>query len=211
MNMLETIERGRTPKPPRILCYGVEGIGKSAGVFNVTKLDWLNQQYMKSLPASIIADRLRPFLAKVGAPPPDDAPLERIVALFQERASTLVEMAELSAFLFKDDNDLEYNAKAKKKHLKGEAAHHLGELKKGLSALDDWSVEAIEKVFTDYLESNDVKLGKVAQPVRVALTGGTVSPGIYETVFEVGKASTLARMDRAIAVAGVKSEEEPAS
>lgn len=179
--------------------FGFEACGKSAGVFNAEKLLWLNFHYLKERPLPKLVQEVKPFIARRGWPiPGDDAWLERAIATLQERAKTLDELAEFASFYLKDG--VEIDAKAAAKFLKPEIAEPLRALADELDAQAGELSEASAKAaFESVLARFNLKLGQLAQPVRVALTGGTVSPGIYEVIAVLGKSRTVDRLRAAIA------------
>jgi len=173
--------------------FTLENVGKSAGIFNPEKLEWVNFQCIKALPASELATLVVPFLERIGLAVPDDrAWLARVVETLRERAKTLVELAEFSRFYLVDT--IEPDAKAAAKHLTPAVASALADLITALAALPRWDASAIESAFQRVLERHGMKLGALAQPVRVAVTGGTVSPGIYEVLDVLGRERSLARL-----------------
>src|SRR5207249_650723 len=172
--------------------FSLENVGKSAGIFNPEKLEWVNFQYMKATPAPALADLLAPFLERAGLPVPTDrAWLARVVETLRERAKTLVELAEFCRFYLVDAITPDPTAAAK--HLTPAVAPALADLNQRLAALPHWDAAAIEGAFQATLATHGLKLGLLAQPVRVAVTGGTVSPGIYEVLDVLGRERTLAR------------------
>src|SRR5262249_32081716 len=153
----------------------------SAGVFNPEKLEWVNAQHLKMTPPSEVAELLKPFLAERGwTPPGDDAWLARMAATLLERAKTLVDLLDQAAYYFSEAVTLDEAAVAK--HLAKANRDALRDLRDALAALDDWTTAGIEAAFQGVLARHSLAMGKLAQPVRVALTGGTVSPGIYEVI-----------------------------
>jgi glutamyl-tRNA synthetase len=168
--------------------------GKSAGIFNAEKLLWLNFHYMKARPLEQLAREVRPFIEKRGwTVPGDDAWLCRMIATLRERAKTLVELVDFASFYLNDS--ITIDPKAAAKFLKPEIAEPLRALADGLAALDgEFSEAAIQSVFERVLARFNLKLGELAQPVRVALTGGTVSPGIYEVIAVLGRDRTITRL-----------------
>ncbi len=188
-----------------IRLFSVEKIGISAGIFNAEKLAWVNQQYIMNDPPESIAKELPYYLDKLGIQATVDERLVGIVKELSKRAKTLVEMAEGARMFFKDD--FEYVEKADRKFLKKESLPVLEFLRDGLRELDAFSVADVQGVFEAAMERFELKLGKVAQPMRVALTGNTVSPGIYETVYLMGREPVLARLERAIAHINAKPAE----
>lgn len=181
-----------------IHAFSLENVGKSAGVFNLEKLDWLNAQYLKERTPEQLASDLRPFLAARGvAIPGDDAWLARMAATLRERAKTLGELADLAHYYLSDDVVLD--ERAARKFLKPEIRPDLERLVSRLESLDRWDASALEAAFAAVLQESGKSLGALAQPVRVALTGGTVSPGIYEVLDVLGRERSLARLHTALA------------
>ena len=178
--------------------FALEQVGKSAGVFNPEKLLWVNFQLLKATPPEELARLVVPFLEKGGVPVPSDtAWLARVVATLRDRAKTLVELAEFCRFYLVDT--IEPEAKAAAKHLTSAVAPALADLDARLAALSAWDETAIEGAFQGTIGAHQMKLGQLAQPVRVAMTGGTVSPGIYEVLAVLGRERSLARLRRATA------------
>jgi glutamyl-tRNA synthetase len=172
--------------------------GTSAGIFNPEKLLWLNFHYMKERPLPQLVRELKPFILKRGWPiPGDDAWLEKMVATLRERAKTLDELAEFAVFYLKDD--ITIDAKAAAKFLKPEIVEPFRTLAAGIDSIDgEFSTTAVQQVFERVLAQFSLKLGQLAQPVRVAITGGTVSPGIYEVIEVLGKDRTVKRLNDAV-------------
>ena len=125
-----------------------------------------------------------------------DAGLAKLLDLLRERSKTLVEMAELARFYLVDRVELE--PKAARKHLTARVRPALVELVRELERLPSWEEADLEGAFARVVERSQLKLGQVAQPVRVALTGGVVSPGIFETMEALGRDRCLERISRAI-------------
>jgi glutamyl-tRNA synthetase len=176
--------------------FRIEDVGASAGVFNPEKLEWVNFHYMKTLPIERLVSEVKPFLAAKGHADLDDAWIAKVVATLRERAKTLVELVELASFYFSDEVTIDPQAAAK--FLKPEARALLAELIARLERVERWDVESIRSAFESLMSERSLGLGKVAQPVRVAVTGGTVSPGIFEVLDVLGREKTLDRLRRAI-------------
>jgi glutamyl-tRNA synthetase len=177
--------------------FSLERVGSSAAVFNEEKLQWLNFQYLKATPATELAEMVCPFLQQVGlAVPSDRAWLARAVETLRERAKTLRELAELLRFYISDDVQL--SPKAAAQHLKPAIAPALADLTQRLETLQSWDPTTIEAVFRATLDAHHLALGKLAQPVRVAVTGGTVSPGIFEVLDVLGRERTISRLRAAL-------------
>ena len=177
--------------------FSLESVGKAAGMFNPEKFLWLNSHYLKSKSLAQLADDVMPFIAAKGYPVPRDRPwLEKMVATLRERAKTLAELVESAHYYLTDD--LSLDEKAAKKFLTPEAAEPLKSLIGRLSTLNDFDEAGIEREFTATLQEKGIPMGKLAQPVRVALTGSTMSPGIHDVIAVIGKERTLKRLQSAL-------------
>jgi len=179
--------------------FGFEACGKSAGIFNAEKLLWLNFHYMKERPLAQLAREAAPFIKRAGYTeiPGDQAWLEKMIATLRERAKTLVELVEFAKFYLRDAIDIDPKAAAK--FLKPETAQPLEALAHEVESISgDFDEAAVQAAFERVLGRFEMKLGQLAQPVRVALTGGTVSPGIYEVIAVLGKKRTVARLQAAL-------------
>lgn len=181
-----------------IRLFDLQDVNKSASAFSTDKLDWLNQHYIANGDPAHIARLLSPHLGRLGVDPSQGPDPVLVVEAQAARAKTLVELAAISAFFYQDFAD--YEPEAAKKHLKPEAREALTRLKAAfeLLALEDWTPEALHRVVDRVAEELGVKLGKVAQPLRVAVVGRAASPGIDVTLQLVGKDATLRRIDRAL-------------
>ncbi|WP_298434936.1 glutamate--tRNA ligase [Geobacter sp.] len=177
--------------------FSIEAVGKSAGVFNPDKLLWLNHHYIKESPPERLAGLLVPFLKERGVDPAAGPALPLVVKTLQERSRTLVEMADGALFYYR--REFAYEEQAAAKHLVPEAAPLLEALAGKLETLADFSQTGIEALFKEFIAEKGVKLGQVGPAVRVALCGGTASPGIYEVVEALGREETVARLRRAVA------------
>ncbi len=180
--------------------FNLESVGKSAGVFNPEKLLWLNAHYIKTGDPQRLGELLRPFLTAEGLPVESGPDPAAVVPTLQERSRTLVEMAQGAAFYYRPV--VEFDADAAGKFLTAEQRPLLQMLLERLEACADFSVAAIEEVFNGVMSETGLKLGKVAPPVRVALTGGTVSPSIYEVLAVLGRERSLQRLGRALEKTG---------
>ncbi|HYD47282.1 MAG TPA: glutamate--tRNA ligase family protein, partial [Terriglobales bacterium] len=177
--------------------FSLENLGVSAAAFDEEKALWLNFQYLKALPVSDLARLSRPFLEAKGYQLPADASwLEKMVGTLQERANTLADLAEQARFYLSDDLTIDPAAAAK--HLTPEIAPALAALRDQLAQVSDWSHDPIRAAFDKVVEQFGLKLGKIAQPVRVAVTGSAASPGIFEVLELLGRDRSLARLDNAI-------------
>jgi glutamyl-tRNA synthetase len=176
--------------------FDIADVNRAASAFNADKLLWLNQHYIKTDDPARIARLLSPHMGDLGIDPSVEPPLVDVVVAQQERARSLVEMAEISAFIYKDFDD--YDENSARKHLRPAVLEPLEKLRDALVAVDDWIPEVLHRTVTEVAESMGLKLGKVAQPLRVAVVGRAASPGIDITLQLVGREACLRRMDRAI-------------
>jgi glutamyl-tRNA synthetase len=176
--------------------FGLENVGRSAGVFNPDKLLWLNAHYIKSGDPVRLGNLLREYLDAMGVSTEGGPELPAVVRTLQERSRTMVEMAEGAAFYF--SKEVVYDPEAAAKHLTADKQPVLAALQRGLKSCTGFDEAAIEAVFAEVLADLGLKLGKVGPAVRVALVGGTVSPGIYEVVAVLGREESLRRLANAI-------------
>jgi glutamyl-tRNA synthetase len=178
-----------------IALFDIGDVNKAASAFNPEKLLWLNQQHlMRATPASVVP-YFAAHLQRLGLPTDDVALIEGVIVAQRERTKTLKEMALASRFFFTDA--IEFDPKATAKHLTPETFAYLKNLRARLAAIPGWDAAAIHEVLTALATELDVGLGKIAQPVRVAVSGGTISPPIDQTLALLGRERTLARLDRA--------------
>jgi glutamyl-tRNA synthetase len=180
--------------------FDIAEVNKSASIFDVNKLTWLNQQHMMRAPAATLVPVLRWHLSRAGIAADDDATLERIVVSQRERSKTMREMAENSAFFFRAP--AAYDDKAVRKHVTPEARELLAEACAKLAALEDWTAAAIHELINAVALAHGVALGKLAQPIRLAVCGGTISPPIDATLQILGREESLARLEKARALWG---------
>ncbi len=177
--------------------FSLENIGKSAGIFDPAKLLALNGEHIRETGVERLVDPLRPFLKARHVTNDDRGKLHAVVETLQARSKTLVEMAEGALFYF--TRPIVYEEKAAAKFLKPSALEPLRLLTDHLTELTAFDDDQIEAAFVKTMEASGLKLGKIAQPVRVALSGKTVSPGIFEIIRVLGRDETLARMNQALA------------
>jgi glutamyl-tRNA synthetase len=175
--------------------FSLDHVTKSPGVFDEEKLQWLNSQYLKEMPALVLARELTPFLNYLKEAPDQDY-LARVVTTLSARSKTLVEMAEAARFYFQDPRP--YDAKAAQKFLTPAAVPIIREIAARLTQLIEVNEAALSQLFADLVQETGLKMVNLAQPVRVALTGKTASPGLYEIISILGRDETLQRLQNAI-------------
>ena len=176
--------------------FSLENVGKSAGIFNPDKLLALNADHIKAYAPEKLAPMLVPFLEKEGCNLDNGPNVSAVITTLNTRSKSLVEMAQAARFYY--ETDIRYEEKAAKKFLHAASLEPLKVLTTELEALADFSEAALETAFKNTMEKSGLKLGKIAQPVRVALTGTTVSPGIFEVITVLGREETLRRLKVAV-------------
>jgi len=185
-----------------VTLFSTDNLGNSPSVFDLTKFEWVNGQYMQKADPERLADMLCDFLAReVGeeeAKSVTKADFARIAPLLQPRAKSIVDMLEQSRPFIVDASFLPYDEKAVKKFLTDETKPLLEEISERIKALDEFSEQALEDVLRQFLEDKDIKFKAIAQPIRVAIVGTTKSPGLFETMMVLGREQTLARLKRAV-------------
>src|SRR5690348_2654115 len=176
--------------------FDIKDINTSASAINPQKLLWLNQHYIKTGNVKRLADELKWHLERIGVDVSKGPFLEGLVKAQQERAKTFKEMAEGSRFFFEEPK--QYDPQAAAKNLTPDVLPALMTLREKLVTLPDWTGPALHDALNQTAEGLGLKLGKLAQPLRVAVSGGGVSPPIDATLELLGREVTLRRLDRAV-------------
>jgi len=177
--------------------FDIHEVNKSASAFNPDKLLWLNQQHMMRAPLRELAVQLQWQLERQGIKAENLEQLEGIAAAQRERSKTLKEMAQASLFFFREFE--QYDEKAARKNLTTESRPSLAAIRTRLASLSLWAAPGVHAALEQVCTEAGVGLGKVAQPLRVAVSGGAVSPPIDATVALLGRDIALKRIDRALA------------
>lgn len=176
--------------------FDLAAVNRAPSAFNTEKLVWVNQQYIKTADLARLADLVRGFMDADGVATAQGPDLAAVIDAQRERAGTLVELAALCRFYYQDF--AEFDAAAAKKALKDGADEALGCARGKLESLPDWERTAIHDAIAQAVDELGVGFGKVAMPLRVAVTGGAPSPDLDLTVHLVGREATLRRIDHAI-------------
>jgi len=176
--------------------FDIEDVNKSAASVNPEKLLWLNQHYIKTGDSVELAEKLREYFKQLDIDIEDGPDILELVEVQKERAKTLLEMAEQSRCFYVDFDA--HDADAAKKHLRPVILEPLEKLREKFAALDEWQDETLHQIIVDTAAEFDIKMGKIAQPLRVAITGGSVSPSIDVTLRLIGKKRVLSRLDMAL-------------
>ncbi|MDA3869313.1 MAG: glutamate--tRNA ligase [Gammaproteobacteria bacterium] len=174
--------------------FDIKDINKSSSNFSIEKLQWMNQQYLMTLDPVNVAEQLAFYMLEHGIKIETGPALVEIVLLLRERSSTLVEMVESSRFFYEAVS--EYDAKAVKKHIKPATVEILQSVRQKFSAQEEWYADKIHHAIQEVVNELEVGFPKVAQPLRIAVTGSTTSPSIDTTLDLLGKEKTLARIDK---------------
>lgn len=177
--------------------FDVSQVNRKAASFDTEKLNWLNQHYLRELPAAQVAPHLAWQFDQLDIDTSDGPDLEDVIAVQADRAKTLREMAEQSRIFYQDYD--EFDAGAAKKHLRPVARPALERVREKLEAVEQWAPEALHQAVVDTAAFLEINMGKVAQPLRVALTGTAVSPSIDKTLWLLGREASLERITRAMA------------
>jgi len=180
--------------------FSLEHVGKAAGVFDVEKLKWLNGHYLRATPPVELARLLPPFLEAQGLDPAAGPDLAKVAATLAPRVHTLAEMAEMAGFYFQAPTT--YDPKGAKKFLIAEVKPALEEIMAQLAAAPELTEAAVNAVFAAVQEATGLKMGALAQPVRLALTGKTASPGLAEMMDVLGQEEVLRRIQTVVGVMG---------
>jgi glutamyl-tRNA synthetase len=182
--------------------FDIAGVAKTAAVFSPDKLQWMNGQYIRALSDEELADRITPYLVEAELATESELVARRewlikLARATKERLRVLTDIVTDFEYFFRDIEG--YNAKGVKKHWKKpEAKKILADLVEVLAGCDPFDDATIETACLEYLEREDLKLGKLGNPARLALTGKTATPGLFETIELVGKEHSLARLNKAI-------------
>ncbi len=177
--------------------FSLEHVGSSPSVFTMEKLLWLNAHYIKEKAPEELVPLLKPFLCERGYPERPDSYIAGAIRTLQARSRTLVEMADAMRFYMVYEVD--FQPEAANKFLTPEMREPFERLISELANLDAFNEQSLDPVFRKVMGDLGMKLGKIAQPVRVALTGTTVSPGLFELMEVLGKEAVLSRMRKGLA------------
>ena len=183
-------------KAEMIAYFDLDAVNVSASTFNMEKLLWLNHQYIMNSDPADVARHLSWHLGQLGIDPATGPEMSEIVKAQRERCKTLVEMAAASVYFYQDFEN--YDEKAVKKNFTAGSAEVLERLNLEFSNSLDWQGERLHQIVISIAEQMSLGLGKVAQPLRVAISGSSASPPIDATLALLGKEKTLARIQQAI-------------
>lgn len=186
--------------------FSFEGVTSHPAIFDITKLQWMNAEYIRAMDITELARRCVPFLADAGLVPENPAKPEmdyiiQVIRMIQDRMKILSQCAEFSDFFFKEEID--YDKKAVEKWLISEISEIvLRKVQARYESLSDFSEESVEAEARGVITEMGIDAGKLIHPLRVAVTGKTVGPGLFETIATLGKRRVLKRLDRTFAIMG---------
>lgn len=183
--------------------FSLKNLGRSASMFDIDKLLNLNSKHIQKTAPDILADKLIPLLKKAGINAENNQFTQDAITTLKPRSKTLVEMVQSIGFYYKDD--VEFDEKVKQKNLKPATIETLKKAADYIEQIDNFTQENLETAFKKIMDETQLKFGKIAQPVRVALTGTNVSPGIFEMILALGKIRTVTRIRKAIDLIDVAS------
>ena len=187
-------------KEELIEIFRLEDVGKSPAVYNYEKLLWLNQHYIRNYDIDKLVDIYMEFLLKEGVVESENLPprdyLREVVLAFRDRSKTIKEMVQFSSFLYRDDVD--YDPEGVKKFFTEDKIPYLESLLEEVKKLDILTPQTVEEIFNNVITKHNIKLKDIAQTVRLAITGKTVSPGLVEIIILTGKDKLIKRIKKAI-------------
>ncbi len=181
--------------------FSLHRVNKTAAIYDTDKLTWLNSHYIREYDLEKLAAAARPFFVKEGliageGEAEDYTYYREVLEIVRERARTLVELAEISTYFFKDQFD--YDEKGTRKHFKNEqTAGLLRRIANDLKALEDFNGESAEEAINKLAEEMELSFGKLVNPVRLAITGRTGGPGVLAIMTLLGRERTVERLARA--------------
>ena len=176
--------------------FSMEAVGKSPAIFNPEKLLWLNAHYIKEASTKRLMEEMK-FLWPTGTNTDDASFTQKVIADLQTRVKTLIELADMADFYFADE--IKYEEQAAQKFLTPDISEHLKAIVNEISAVQNFSKEGLEEFLKAFTQERNIKFKIIAQPLRVALTGKTVSPGIDEVMVTLGKDRVIKRIKNAMA------------
>jgi len=186
--------------------FDIKDVNKSASAFNNEKCLWLNQQYIIKADPAYLADLMPEYYNKINIDISQGADLIEVIKAHQDRAKTLLEMAQISAYIYQDYQ--EFDEKAAKKNLRPVARAPLEAIQKALNTLNEWTKESIHQCIIETAEQLEIKMGKIGQPLRVAVVGCAMSPSIDITLQLIGQSAVNRRINKALKY--IKKREENA-
>ncbi|MDQ6767095.1 MAG: glutamate--tRNA ligase, partial [Candidatus Eremiobacteraeota bacterium] len=178
-----------------VALFDLDGVVKHPAIFDTAKLGWMNKEYIKAMPASALAARVIELMHRAGRDSIDADYIERVATLFHDRVRTVVDVLELGSYFF-SDGAIQPTEDALAKHCaKPESITYLRDVREALAALATFDTSSIERAIRELAAAKEVKASEYIHPLRVAVTGQAVSPGIFEVCSILGPKRVLGRVD----------------
>jgi len=178
--------------------FSLEGVNRSGSVFDNKKLDWVSQHYLQNTDKDNLSSQLLPYVNERGVDTSQGPALSDVADLLRERSKTLNDMADAAKYFYVAPT--QYDEKASKKQFKAVTSPVLKSIMSAFDGLSSWEAEPIQQAMNDTVEKLEIGFGRLGQPLRLAVTGGTASPAMDETLALIGKASTMERIAAAIVI-----------
>ena len=175
--------------------FSLEGVNRSGSVFDNKKLDWVSAHYLQNTDIENLAAQLLPYVEQRGIDTTQGPALGDVADLLRERSKTLLDMAGAATYFYAAPQ--QYDEKAAKKQFKAATAPVLAAIMTAFDGLSNWEAEPIQQAMNETVEKLDIGFGKLGQPLRLAVTGGTASPAMDQTLELIGKASAMERIEAA--------------
>ncbi|MEE9319804.1 MAG: glutamate--tRNA ligase [Granulosicoccus sp.] len=179
-----------------ISLFSFDAVNRSGAVFDNKKLDWVNQHYIQAMPADALGTALLPYVKRLGIDIGEGPAISAVANLLRDRAKTLVEMADAASYFYVAPG--KYDEKAAKNQFKPASASVLSAVRKKLADTADWNAETVQRALENTVAALEIGFGKLGQPLRLAVTGGSASPALNETLALIGRESVLSRIEKAI-------------
>jgi glutamyl-tRNA synthetase len=178
--------------------FTLEAVNRSGSVFDNKKLDWISQQYLQNAESGYLGDALQPYMGELGIDTSSGTELAKVADVLRERAKTLVEMAEAAGYFYQAPTA--YDEKASRKQFKRASASVLSDAATRLATLEQWNAQAIQLVLDACAEALGIGFGKLGQPLRLAVTGGTQSPPLADTLALIDQQEVILRIKKAVEI-----------
>jgi len=177
--------------------FSLEAVNRSGAVFDSKKLDWVNQHHLQEMKSTDLGTALLPYVQTLNVDGLGNPAIADVANLLRDRGKTLVEIASAANYFYQAPQS--YDEKAVKKQFKADTAAILDAASTALAAMSDWQPDAIQQVLNDVVAQMDIGFGKLGLPLRIAVTGGTASPALDQTLALIGQQSVIERIDKASA------------
>jgi len=193
-------DREKMTRSELAMSFNLEQISPKSSVFDEKKLEWMNGLYMAERPVGSLVDEVTSMLKERGvvneATVPDTAYIEQIIGLLRERSKRIRDLVDAATYFFVDP--VTYEEKAQKKFFSEDAANALTQLCRELEACTEFSRTSLEGIFRTLSESNGLPIGKLIHPTRLAVSGVSFGPGLYELLETLGKDRVVRRIKKAV-------------